>query len=504
MQAMIRAAVAAALLAPILAGCMPTRSGVEDMVARQRAAAYTRWNTDVGGQPPSRGPRATVESRLPRLTGELGLHEAVILGLQHNMALRRTLEERRVADGRLVEAYSEALPKLDVTASHTRYGSDMQTFTGDRDASSIAIDLVQPLYKGGSIGAALRGARYFEVLSDEIVRQQAMDTVRQVAQAYYDVLLARELVMVQEEAIRFARRNRDDVKVKLEKDVAIKFDLLRAEVEVSNVEADLIARQSQLDVARTALFRAMGVSQKSEVTMATSDALKFIPVASAYEDAVRTAFESRPALLIGELDVQLQEEFLRTLRSRYYPELEVFARQFWSKPGFLSSGWDDDWAAGLRLRWSLFDGLRREGQIMQQKAIVRQSVINLADTEQGVLADLTDVLLELKNAETLVESQALNLERALEAMRLVDIGLAEGVNTQLELLDARAAWTRAAGLHYEALHRHATARLAFERVLGVLEADTLAPNADEGAGEPAENENEQEQDATPAAPMPEE
>ncbi len=67
-----------------------------------------------------------------------------------------------------------------------------------------------------------------------------------------------------------------------------------------------------------------------------------------------------------------------------------------------------------------------------------------------------------------MDSQRLNLEQANEALRLVTVGAREGVNTELEVLDARAALTRARGDYYQALHAHALARLRYRRAVGVL------------------------------------
>jgi hypothetical protein len=122
----------------------------------------------------------------------------------------------------------------------------------------------------------------------------------------------------------------------------------------------------------------------------------------------------------------------------------------------------------VRLSWSLFDGLLREGNIIQQKAILQQSAIQLADTEQQILQEVKNSILDLADAEELVKSQELNLETAQEALRLVQIGAKEGVNTELEVLDARSALTRTVGLYYNSLYAHTVSRLTLQRAIGML------------------------------------
>jgi outer membrane protein TolC len=221
-----------------------------------------------------------------------------------------------------------------------------------------------------------------------------------------------------------------------------------------------------------------------------------------YEEAVEEAFASRPELYQAELDLRLQKETLRGYYADYWPDLEAWAWHTWAKPDpheATNIAWDRQWQAGLRLTWELFDGLRREGRIVQQKAALRQSAIHLTDTEQAVLQEVRNAVLDLNDAEELVESQRLNLERANEALRLVSIGAREGVNTPLEVLDARSALTHARGLYYQALHTHSMARLAYRRAVGLLGP---APGVGEVPQEcpPLETQPEQPQGSEGAGP----
>ena len=47
-------------------------------------------------------------------------------------------------------------------------------------------------------------------------------------------------------------------------------------------------------------------------------------------------------------------------------------------------------------------------------------------------------------------------------------GYREGVNTEVEVVDARSALTEARGNHYKALYDHCMARLSLEYAMGLL------------------------------------
>ncbi|MFO7957136.1 MAG: TolC family protein [Candidatus Brocadiia bacterium] len=449
----------------LMAGCLASRQDYYAGLHRSRVDAYTRWQT-----------AREDDEELPRLEGELGIPDAVRVALAYNKELWRVVQERAKARGQLWEAYGEALPDVELSAGYTRLDQVMvvdlgvdRFQVGNKNNWSYQLSVTQPLFKGGTIPAAIRGAQIFRYASDESIRQAIQDVVQQVVSAYYDHRLAERLYEVQEEALRFAEANLKDVKAKLEQGLAIRYDVLRAELEVATVRADLIQARNRLSRAETDLLRAMGASQRSEVEM--TDSLTYVPMEPSSEDAVRTAFLNRPALYRGELDVRLQREVLRGLYAGYWPNIEAWGWFRWAKPDPHESSnyeWDRQWQTGVRLVWTLFDGLAREGRIKQQKATLRQSAIALSDTEQAVLKEVKDALLALGDAEELVESQRLNLQQANEALRLVTIGRREGVNTPLEVLDARATLTQVRGLYYEALHNHAQARLAYQRAVGLL------------------------------------
>jgi len=112
--------------------------------------------------------------------------------------------------------------------------------------------------------------------------------------------------------------------------------------------------------------------------------------------------------------------------------------------------------------------LAREGRIIREKALLRQKEVLLSGAEERAILEVRSALLELENAEKFVESQQQNLERADRALQLVQAGYREGVNTEVEVLDATAALTRARGLYYKALHRHTIARVTLQRAMGML------------------------------------
>ena len=413
------------------------------------------------------------------------------LALRYNPQLQAAVEEKERARGRILEAYSTALPRLDVSAGYTRLdqvnsvSTGTTTFeVGDRDNYSFQVQVTQPLYRGGAIGIALRAARLFSYLSDERVRGTAQSVVYQVAQAYYDTALAERLIEVQQAALESAEANQEDVRLSRLHGFATEYDVVRARVDVANVEAELLEQTNRRDLARIRLLRGMGASQQSSVELTT--AISYEKAEPDFFDAVRTAFQTRPEIYQAALNLDLQQEALNEAYTHYLPNVDAYYRNLWSRPEPRQNRveWGRQWQAGVMITWPLFDGLAREGRIIQQKALLRQAGILLSDSEEQAIQEISNALLELQNADELVRLQELNVGRAERALELVRAGYREGVNTQLEVLDAQAALTRTRGLCQTALHRHVSARLDLQRAVGILGPPAGSQGVDELAVEP--------------------
>lgn len=459
--------VTALLVAVLASGCRTqTRTALEDSVQQSRDQAFRDWQTS----------RKKATDRLTLLSGPLTLQDAVNLALAHNRALLAVLEQQEIARGRVLESYSEALPSVSLTGNYTRLDEPSSFEVGGQSISlgfqdnySMGLQVRQPVFRGGAIPAALRAGQLFALLSNEEVRAAVQGTIFAVARDYFEARLAGHLFTVNEDAVKSASAHLADVRKRRGEGMATDYDVLRAQVDVSNFQAEMIQQRNRMDLAKARLLKTMGVSQESAVEIA--DPLTFEPIRPIFAEAVRMGNTNRPDLRAAELGLRMQGEALRIAQSRYWPEVDAVLAENWARPDPHSStvnDWGDAWYVGLTVEIPIFDGLRREGRIVQEKARLQQRRFELEDTEERALLDVQQAVLNLRDAEEFVESQQLNLERAREALRLVETGYREGVNTEVETTDARAALTRAGGLHYQAIYSHAMGRLGLQRAMGIL------------------------------------
>jgi len=451
----------------LLGGCTSGEEYRRD-VGLSREAAYRQWE----------GRKAREEDGQPRISGKLSVEDCIKLTLAHNKMLQRTAEERNIAYGANLSARATYLPNVGLSGQYLRKDEVISLSIpglppvrfSTLDNYSAVLSVTQPIYAGGAISARVQAARLLSLLTDQVIRAAVQDVVYSAETAYYELLLSQHLVEVSTDAVRSAKVHLENVQQKRAGGVASNFDVLRAQVELSNFEADLIRSKNAIDIARANLIKIMGVSQDSDFVL--SDEFVFAPQRVPMEEAVKTAFTNRPDLYRQEYQIRQQREQLRIARSRYLPNVSGFFNNTWANPDphsvTVANKWGNTWQAGVQGMWPIFDGFQREGDVIQQKARLRQAQIDLVDTEETALYELTQALLSMENAEEFVQSQQLNLTRATEGLRLAEVGYQQGINTQVEVTDAQAALTTARVNYYQAIYSHVAAKLALQRAMGTI------------------------------------
>lgn len=423
------------------------------------------------------------EGQQPRIRGKLSVSDAVKLALVHNKMLQQTLEERTVAEGQIVSSRSAYLPGVTLSTQYRREelvpsfdiafpgAPPEHVQIGTLNSYSAALTVTQPLYAGGAITAQVQLARLSSLLADQTIRAATQDVVYATENAYYNLLLSQHLVDIGTEEVRAARAHLEDVQKKRAGGVVSDYDVLRAQVELSNSEANLIRSKNAINIARANLIKTLGIAQESDFTL--SDEFVYAPVKFSMEEAVKTAFTNRPDLYSNEYQIRQQREQLRLARSRYLPNVSAYFTNTWANPSPTSFGsstneWGRIWQAGVQGAWPIFDGFQREGNVIQQKARLKQAQINLVNTEETAVFELTQAILSVENAEEFVQSQRLNVERATEGLRLADVGYQQGIKTQVEVIDAQSAVTQARVNYLQAIYQHVVAKLAVQRAMGTI------------------------------------
>lgn len=430
------------------------------------------------------------------------MERAVALALEGNPALQAEQERRVETLGGVVEARAEAYPQITLRTgwnasrnpsllNSADFEDLLDQFPGGsfeprrQELYSWGVDVTQPIYTWGKVSAALDLARTSTEVTAAQISTETLDLALRAAEAYYRVLSQRSALSTVEIQERLRQEVLAAVEARYELGDATRLDLLRARSGVAEL-GPLVARiRGDVKVAESELRAVLGADPELELQIGEGETA----------DADAEAAPDLPALLAlarrqrPELkDLQLQDEALgyqaAVVSAEGKPQVELNGS--YGRTSRLAENLDDslyrDWSVALGLRWELFDGGRRKGEVAQLESRQRQLRWRREDLENRIRVEIEQALAAYEaDRERLVAARALSMA-ASEASRVAEEGYRQGVTLQTEWLEAQRDATEAELERVQATYDVRIRWAQLQRAVGLIPHRGWAPAAFE-AGE---------------------
>ena len=363
------------------------------------------------------------------------------------------------------EAFGDGLPQVRASATYNRNwklptsildgpdGPVRFTF-GTKNNLSSSLILRQSLYAGGGIAAGWRESRQIESASRETLREIQQAIHAEAETAFYDLLLAAELVRVSNLAIDRARRNFKQVELIRQAGRASRFDLIRAEVRVLELRPDSIRASRDLKLADITFKNVIGVDVSTEVELSGSfRETSTIPLTDP-ESLIVTSLEWRPDHRRQAHRIAARRQSIKIEQADRMPTLDFVAT---GQLQIQSDGFDftsDDvrksWFTGLDLRFPIFDGLKTRASISRARIDLRRTELETKNLERQIRLDIHSAWLTYRETVDRLDARSRATELTAEGLRAAGVQYSEGLATQLDvmvaqlsLLSAETEWARA-------------------------------------------------------------
>jgi outer membrane protein len=404
------------------------------------------------------------------------LNEAILTGLQQNPDILRARQEIERTKGLYIEVRAAALPQVNATAMfqdidpHLGIISSTGTGVGATERSyNLDIVVNQVVFSGGRVPLQISSATFQRDTSYYAFRNAIDQVVATVRQQFYLVLLNRALIGVQEESVRLLQSQLQDQTNRFEAGTVPRFNVLQAQVALSNQIPQLITARNNYTIARLQLAKTLGVDydprRGGEPPLEAIGELLYVPREMPVTTAMQLAKENRPFLKQQKAIVLSNNSQVGVARSGYFPQINASGGT-----EFRSSPFTDNirearsgYIIGATGNWAVWDWGATYGRVKQAKAILEQSKITLDDDVRQVELEVQQAFANLLQGKELIQSTAKNVEQATEALRLATARLDAGAGTQLEVLDARTQLTTAQSLRLQALYTYNAAVAEFDR-----------------------------------------
>jgi TolC family type I secretion outer membrane protein len=329
----------------------------------------------------------------------------------------------------------------------------------------------QPLYTGGRVASSYRIAKHSLGMMETDLMRVKSEVALEVVEAFYGLLLAREAVGVAEEAVETAEEFLRVVNARYKTGEASSFEVMRAEVEVSNLKPVLITAKNAVALSELALKKSMGVSQNTEIEFVGSFGDPAFGLT--LDQAIEAGLRARPEIEVVGYQKRIAEASLGLAKSGRMPSLSLDFNYDvrTDEITFDSDELEDTYAGYLTLSLPLFDGLRTKSQISAAMSELRQADISRRNLEDGIELEVRAAFLEIEAARERLRSQEKNVEMAEEGLEIANERYLQGYATNLEVLDSQLALNTARQNQLQAIHDLNLAIAKMKKAMGTLLSD---------------------------------
>ncbi len=400
---------------------------------------------------------------------------------RNSKALRLASRELDNAREQKREARAGALPRVGVEAGYTRNLSDYYMYfdlsslmggppmvsqvpfkRGNEFSAMIGLD--QTLFSA-TVLYAVKASRQYQALVDQVFRANERALVNGARKLFFQAILLDRVVEVARNSEENALAGYRDVKQKYEQGQVSEFELLRAETRWRAAIPETRQAERNLDLLKNNLKKLAGIQQQEPLKLnGTLDAVPALPQKVTLEQAL-SARPDFQALLKQE---KLAETGIQAVRGSYFPVVKGRAAFAYSaqSDAFRLEEENRLWLVGIQLSVPLYTGGYRRAQVNKAK-IEREKVrIRIEQMRDDLDTELSDLFLKLDEAWQRMHSARSTLKVAEKAFMIAEATTRNGLTTQLDLKDARAAMDQALLGFYKAGYDYLEACFDWEYAVG--------------------------------------
>jgi len=356
-------------------------------------------------------------------------------------------------------AWSDLLPQVTLTPQYTRVvETPFRQFFGSTGGGGLAGDNPFTATTNWAIGGNVSwvpidfaaysrisaASHGIDVARLQLSSQQAY-TILTVAAAYFNAILADQLLGIRIATLEQAERTFKDIQLGYEVGTQSEFDALRARVARDNQVPVVTEARANRAISFTQLKQLLDVPLDRELNLVTpldQGTVPQVPDSLQQQLGVAdTTPDKRNVVQQAEIGVQQARAFYNAAGRQWLPTVggflnynkQGYATGFWPQSG----AWFDDFNLGFGMTWPIFTGGRILGQRRGAKADLQIAEQSLKLTREQAALDNVSVTSRLKEAEDNAQATQSVVEQAQRAYEIAELRFKEGLSTQTELQDVR-------------------------------------------------------------------
>ncbi len=388
------------------------------------APAVSKTPTAEPSSPPASEPPLQVPAKL-------SLKQALELALAHNADYQQSLVNVANSESRLRSTNQLRHVAIGGTLE---MGHSSQSGTSTLTAVNPTLSISQP--NGAGLNGNLNVMPYS---SPEVGGQAGLDYTL----PYFDVVRAKDLLKVQEQAVAIAEEATKDAQKRLDAGLITEIDVTRAQLQLSNTREQLIRQQQSHQNAVDTLVMVLGLPVGAQPELTDTVSYNYSPIDEA--TAIQAALEHRPELALDRLNQANADVQTALAHSHKKPSADVHFNL--ASIGFSLLG-----GGGLANVLTSLLGLRVNVPVKERalqenvaQAERNRSILDEAYEfrRQRIVSEVRSLVRQAEAAKDNVDLLTANLEVAKRSLHIAHRMIEEGLADNRNLLDAQSAQTSA-------------------------------------------------------------
>ena len=292
--------------------------------------------------------------------------------------------------------------------------------------SGAGLGVVWPIYTAGRTDAltGASDARTQEAMADSVLDKNELYNT--LIERYFKAQLAIIAAYLREDAYDTLQQTDHMAERLFEEGFISRVDRLEAQSALADAKSESVNANNDARLAMIALQRLLRTDYRIKPTTPLFVSSRPLPDVSYFQDL---ALNNHPGLQkVAAKRAQAQQ--LHALSDTGY------------KPTVLLYGYgqvekDPSWVAGISASWKLWGGLDKAASLASSSAKIRQADLSEIEVSDNLLLLVEKNWHDVNNAQSRYQALQSNVDLAAEVLRLRRLGLQEGVNTTVDVVQAQ-------------------------------------------------------------------
>lgn len=385
----------------------------------------------------------------------IGLQEAIELGLKNSKVLKSGQAKVDESAAALQEAIEKKLPSASASASYLRLSSanfDLKTKTnssssGSGDQPSVnqamygIVNLSMPIFQGGKIRYGIESARFLQKAAQLDEASQKDEVIQNTIEAFANLFKANTAIRLVKENLDQSHEREREL-ANLEKNgLLARNDLMKAQLQTSNVELALLDAQNNLDIANLNMNLMLGLAPETQLSLDTTG-IERKEDSRVMEDYIQLAYNSRKDISALDYRKKAAESNVKSTQADKYPSMQLTG-------GYIAADVPHVFSVtnavniGVGISYNVSSLWKTKSKVQQAEARVKQYSIQQSLLDDNVRLQVSKNYYSLLSYRKKIEVYVKTMEQAKENYRIVKNKFNNSLATLSDLLEADVAQLQA-------------------------------------------------------------